>query len=219
MNDDATNERLRRAFQGPGETFRGECSEDDLDRIWKAVAGELPVEERRRVVERVAEDPAWAEAWRVAQEMRRASGGAAAATPPKRRPLSRPAPWLAAAAVLVLAVGAALVVRFLPSDGDTVRNGGTYAVEPATESEQTLPRQAFVLRWNEGPAGTRYQVRVTTDTLQPVLTATDLMTAEVTVPAERFADLPAGTRILWQVAAALPSGETVESQTFVVRVR
>lgn len=219
MNDDPINDPLRRAFQGLAETAGGECSEDDLDRIWKAVAGELPVDERRRVVERVGQDPAWAEAWRLAQELWRASESAPAAAVPKRPSLSWPGPWLAAAAALVLAVGAGLVVRFLPPGGDTLRNGAAYVVEPAVSGEPTLPRDAFVLRWNEAPAGTRYQVRVTTDALEMVFTAADLTVPEVTVPAERLSGMPADTRILWQVAATLPSGETVESRTFVVRVR
>jgi hypothetical protein len=218
VTDHPENERLRRAFQATPGPPASECSADDLERIWRAVSGELPVEERRRVVERVARDPAFAEAWRVAQELWRASGGSVQEVPPRRLSGWSPA-WIAAAAVVVLAAGAALVVRDGSPEGDTFRGGNGYVVQPAVAGEPTMPRDAFVLRWTAGPEGTRYEVRVTTEELQPLFTATAVTTAEVSVPGERLAPLPAGSRVLWQVAATLPSGEIVSSQTFAARVR
>ncbi len=53
---------LRAAFQALAESSTGECSREDLDRIWLAVGGELPAAERRDIVERLASEPAWAEA-------------------------------------------------------------------------------------------------------------------------------------------------------------
>jgi hypothetical protein len=218
VTDHPDNERLRRAFQAMPEPPGSECTADDLERIWKAVSGELPVEERRRVVERVARDPVFAEAWRVAQELWRASGGSVQDVPPRRLSNWSPA-WIAAAAVVVLAAGAALVVRDRSPEGDTFRGGNGYVVQPTVAGEPTIPRDAFVLRWTAGPEGTRYEVRVTTEEVQVVFTAADVTTPQVTVPAERLAQLPAGSRVLWQVEATLPSGDSVSSQTFAARVR
>jgi hypothetical protein len=217
VSDQQGDARLRAAFQGTAGTPDRECTAEDLEKIWKAVSGELPADERREVVEQVARDPAAAEAWRVAQELWRASGAATQAPASRRFSAWSPA-WVAAAAALVLTVGAALVVRIVSPDGDTLRDGGAYVVEPAVAGEPALPRDAFVLRWTAGPQGTRYHVRVTTEALEVLFTAADVPEAQVTVPAERLAGLPAGTRVLWQVEAALPSGESVSSQTFVVRV-
>ena len=99
-----SDERIAEAFRALGETHGAEVPEDLRERIWLAVSGALPPEERRELVERTATDPACAEAWRIANEMWRASqasaaGGAVAAPGLAARFASR---WLAAAAVLLL---------------------------------------------------------------------------------------------------------------------
>ena len=60
---------------------------------------------------------------------------------------------------------------------------------------------------------------MTTDDLRVLTTATDLTAPELTVPPERLSELAPGARVLWQVVVALPGGETVSSETFVVRVQ
>jgi hypothetical protein len=216
VSDHSGDERLRRAFQATAGRSDTECTPDDLDRIWRAVCGDLPAAERRQLVERLARDPACAEAWRVATELWEASG---AARQEDASPRSRmwSAPWLAAAAVLVLAVGAALVVRLAPP-GDEFRDASGYVIESQVPADTTLPRDAFTLRWTRGPEGSRYAVRVTTEDLRLLVTASDLTTAELNVPADRFASLPDGSRVFWQVDATLPGGDTVPSPTFVARV-
>lgn len=206
---------LRRAFQGLADTSPGECSPEDLERIWLAVRGELPVDERHQLVERVATDPAFAEAWRVAHELRQPLPGAAVQ---QRRMAWQPAPWLAAAAVLVLAVTVVMVSR-LDDQGDaTFREAGTYAIEPLVPPDAALPRSAFQLRWNPGPRGSRYQVRVTTEDLRLLVTAADLTRPEVTIDPAQLADLPRGSNVLWQVEVTLPDGERASSPTFVTRI-
>ena len=69
MRDDA----LRDAFRSLADGVGGECSAGDLERVWLAVSGELAAPERRALVERMATEPALAEAWRVAQELWRVS--------------------------------------------------------------------------------------------------------------------------------------------------
>jgi hypothetical protein len=217
MSDRPADEKLRQAFQALGGTSASECSDEELDRIWRAVSGELPAAERRELVARMATDPAFAEAWRVAEELWRASreevqAGAEGGV----RPWTRS--WFAAAAVLLLAVGAGLVVRFASMAGDEFRDPGRYVVESLVTPDATLSRDAFRLRWTPGPQGSRYDVRVTTEDLRPLATVTDLTTPELVVEGDRLSTVASGARILWQVEVALPEGERVSSQTFVARV-
>jgi hypothetical protein len=211
-----TDDRLRAAFRSLSAEGRTDCSREELERVWRAVSGELPAAERHDIVDRMAAEPAVAEAWRIAHELRAAQqeplGGAES---PARS--WRPA-WIGLAALLVLSVGAGLLqLRQAPTD--TFRDSGRYVVEPLVVSDATLPRDRFVLRWKAGPDGSRYQVRVTTDDLRVLTTAADLSTPELTVPPERLSELAAGSRVLWQVVVALPGGESVSSETFVVRVQ
>ena len=60
---------------------------------------------------------------------------------------------------------------------------------------------------------------MTTDDLRVLTTAAELTAPELTVPPERLSELASGARVLWQVVVALPGGETVSSETFVVRVQ
>jgi hypothetical protein len=212
------DESLRAAFRALGDTARETCSEEDLERIWRAVAGELPAAERRVLVDRMATDPACAEAWRVAEELRRASQGESiSSATPLVRSWSRS--WLATAAVLVLGVAIGLVSWLNRPQGDEFRNLPGYVVDSLVPSEAPLAREAFRLRWTPGPQGARYQVRVTTDDLRVLATADDLTVPELLVERERLTSLSPGARVLWQVDVVLPNGERVSSQTFVVRVQ
>ena len=218
MSEQAGDEMLRQAFQALGARSGGECSDEDRDRVWRAVSGDMPADERRTLVERLATDPGLAEAWRVADELWSASQGAAARVADTPARLWRPT-WLAAAALLVLAVGAGVVIQDTAPAEDEFRSGGGYVVESLVPFEATLPRENVRLRWSPGPEGSRYAVRVTTEDLRVLDTATDLTVPELVVAPERFAAIPPGTRVLWQVDAALPGGGTVSSRTFVARVQ
>ena len=214
----AADDRLRDAFQALGETTHNELSPDDVDRIWRAVSGDLPAAERRDLVEKMVTDPALAEAWRSAQELWRSAADA---------PLAAPAPhtwrmsasWLAAAAMLIVGVTIAVVWQRSPSRDDTFRQGGSYVIESVVQPETTLSRDAFRLLWTPGPKDTRYQVTVTTEDLQVLATVLDLTMPELTLDSRRLSGVAPGARVLWQVMATLPGGERVASQTFVVRVR
>jgi hypothetical protein len=208
-------EDLRRAFQALADSS-GECSREDLDRIWLAVSGELPAGQRRELVERLATDPACAEAWRVAHELRR---NLPTALVQERRPAWRSAPWLAAAAVLLLAASVVFVSRRDHSGDTTFRDPGRPAIASLVPTDRALPKAAFQLRWSPGPQDSRYQVRVTTEDLRLLTTVGDLTRPEVVIDAASLSDVPEGSRILWQVEVTLPSGERVVSPTFVVRVR
>ena len=216
----AADESLGEAFRALGDTFGGTCSEEDLERIWRAVAGELPASERRELVDRMVTDPACAEAWRVADELWRASQGEVTTGAADRHLRSWTPSWLAAAALLILGVSVGLVSWLnRPQLEDEFRNPGGYVVRSLVPSETLLSREAFRLQWTPAPQGSRYQVRVTTEDLRVLATVEDLTVAELVVERERLTDLSPGARVLWQVDVSVPSGERVSSETFVARVQ
>jgi hypothetical protein len=206
---------LREAYQAAVSRSSGDCAAEDVDRIWQAVAGELDVEARRDLIDRMAIDPALAQAWRVAVELDRARGGVATSGRQTTRWLPQAFMGLAAAAIIAVGIRVFLVDR---APADTFRAGAGTVVESLIASDAALPADAFVLRWKPGPAGTRYALRVTTEDLRVLANATDLTASEFTVPRESLAAVPPGSRVLWQVVMS-SGGETISSQTFVVRVQ
>ena len=209
--------RLQAAFRTLSESPVPEVSEEVLERIWLAVSGELPPDERRELVDRMASDPACAEAWRVAHELWLCSQGFA-------EPASSPVPitrwWsprLAVAAALLLATTAAVVVMLDRTPVDEFRASPGYVVQSLVPVDAPLPRAAFRLRWTPGPQGSRYQVRVTTDDLR-LLAAAAPAGAELLVEPDALLSLPDGATVLWQVDVSLPTGERVTSPTFAVRI-
>ena len=217
-NRHAQDEELRKAFQSLGDTSREELSSADLDQVWRAVSEDLPAVERRALVERMATDPALAEAWRVAQELyREAPRPIRAATSARLRILS----WMpAAAAVLLVAIGVGVIVQLSrPTVPDTFRDSQTYVVESLVPSDTTLARNAFRLRWTPGPEGSRYHVRVTTEDLKVLTTVSDLTAPELEVSGDLLSAVAPGSLVFWQVDVMLPEGRTVSSPTFAVRVQ
>jgi hypothetical protein len=212
-----TDERLRDAFRALASTSSTRCSDEDLDRVWRAVAGDLPLNERHELIERLASDPACAEAWRVALELQQPEGERQPALVSIRSRMWNPA-WIGLAAALVLAVGVGLFqVQRAPES--TFRNDAAYVIESRLSSDASLPRDAFVLRWSAGPEGSRYKVRVTTEDLRVITTENDVRAPEFRVAPDALSAVAPGSRIFWQVTASLPSGEAVSSQTFVVRTQ
>lgn len=217
----ASDERLAGAFRALSDTSEtGDLPDDLRERIWLAVSGALPPEERREIVERTVTDPACAEAWRAANELwlaSQSSAGRGTALP--SRTATRWAPrWLAAAAVLVLGAAVAVVSLLDRERGDEFRASSELAVESLLPADMPLPRDAFRLRWTPGTAGSRYEVRVTTDDLQVLATGADLTTPEFAVERALLEELPAGARVLWQVDVTLPDGGRITSPTFAATV-
>jgi hypothetical protein len=216
----AADEKLREAFRALAETSEGDCSEEDLDRIARALAGELPASERRDLIDRLTTDPALAEAWRIAAELRGATATAESAPPRGRRFAVGPRAWLAAAAVLfVVASGVVVIQRWQREGNDTFRASNQYVVESFVAEDASLPRDAFRLRWTPGPPQSRYQVRVTTEDLRVLTVAADLPAAELVVDRDLLSQVAPGARVLWQVDVTLPGGGRVSSQTFTTRVQ
>jgi hypothetical protein len=202
---------LRRAFQDLVEDSAAEGV--DLERVWRAVSGEAPPEERRAVVLKMAEDPSWALAWRLGHELVEAAHESA--RPKVLRPRwGAPLRYGALAAALG---GAAAIGLYMRPDPPGYRESEGPRIESLVPDDSVLPRTRFVLRWRP-LAGARYALRVTSEDLVRAHTAPGLEEAHHQVPEGFLADLPAGSRVLWQVDARLPDGSVVSSETFAVRL-
>jgi len=216
------DQRLAEAFRAIEDAAEPAVSERDRERIWLAVAGELPAEERRALVEQAARSAAYAEAWRVAHEMWRAAQGEVGAT---TDPTASPRAWrwtaqsLAAAAVLIVGTTIGLVSLRDQHAVEQFRSSPGYVVQSRVPDDGALPREAFRLQWAPGPDGSRYRIRVTAEDLAVLAFAADLDAPEFLVAAPLLAHLPAGATVLWQVDAYLPDGDRVTSRTFVTHVR
>lgn len=209
--DDAAD--LRLAFQRLADAAPVEGV--DAERIWRAVSGVAGAEERREVVDRVAQDPSWALAWRAAHELWTASREAARPRGIASR-WSSGLRWGALAAGLVLTAGLGLWIGRAPTP-PVHREAATPHVESLLAEGLAVPRAAAVLRW-KGPPGTTYDLRITSEDLLHVHTATGLKEGEYRLPAELLESLPPAAKVLWQVEAHLPDGRTARSETFVMKL-
>jgi hypothetical protein len=206
-----SDEELRAAFQALGDDAPVEGVDTEL--VWRAVSGELPPEQRREVVERVARDPSWAMAWRMAHEVRH---GLETPRPGRLLAWSAGVRYGALAAALVATIGAGLWLR-TPTPPPAYRDGAAARIESRLPEDKALPRQDFVLRW-AGPAGATYTLRITSEDLLRAYTATELKHAEYRVPPEFLIAFPAGAKLLWRVEGRMPDGTVVAGATFVARL-
>ncbi|RKG63665.1 hypothetical protein D7V80_29735 [Corallococcus sp. CA054B] len=236
--DAAGVERLRTALRE--DDAAGEPVDADL--VWRAVRQELPVEERRAVIERVAADPAWAQAWRLAKALSQAAAeaerGAPAVVaevpatgveaPAKVVSLTARRFWqgrqamAAMAATVVVLVGAVVVLRQQQQaqvDPTRIRGGAAEAITSSVPEATALPRERFVLRWSGVPQAVSWSVQVSSEDLKVFHRAERLGAREYTVPVDVLAELPSGARVLWQVEARLPDGSVQRGSTFVNRLR
>lgn len=190
--------------------------------LWDAAHGELDPAETRAVVDHVAVCPACAEAWRLARHLD-ATAGADAVPAVLERP-ARPAAsrrpwWLAAvAAVLVATVGIGLRDVWMPAGPSTFRGGDGATVHPRIADGAALPHDDFELAWEPVADAVEYDLRLTTDALEPVALRRGLEDPSYRVPPERLADLPDGALLFWQVEVVLAGGEREVSPTFEVRL-
>jgi hypothetical protein len=216
---DEADERLRAAFRAREPRAGERVEHPSGDDLWAAVRGELGAERRRAIVDHTAACAACAEAWRLAVEM--APEGIPAVVPRVAR--ARPAfHWLAplaAAAAVAVAVGAGLWQWRAPGSVPAYRGGGAGEVQSLVGDGEALPRDDFRLRWSAGPEGSRYDLRVTTESLEVVADAAGLAETSYVVPPSALSAVPSGGRVLWRVEVAPPDGGRTASRTFVTRVR
>ena len=217
------DERLADAFRAIEDSSEAAVPDSDRDRIWLAVSGVLPAEERRALVERMATSPAYAEAWRVAHEMWQASQGTAAETARHSRPRrTRDAGrrrGCAAAAVLLVGTTIGLVSLREQQSGDQFRSSPGMSCSRACQT----PARCHVTRSGcNGQPGRRAHAtgsvsRRTISWCSPLPPISPSRSSLVAAPL--LSALPAGATVLWQVDAYLPDGERVTSRTFVTHVR
>jgi hypothetical protein len=188
------------------------------ERIWAAVRLELPPDERLAILDHTVECPACAESWRLAAEMQRdeprGEDTGAGAAPSRRHVIFR---RVAAIAALVVIGFGALWVSRRPASEPVSREPSS--VTTASQTAESQPRDDFWLRWTAGPAGSTYDVLVTTSDLTPIAEAHSLTAPEYRVPAERLGPVTPGASVLWRVVVHAPDGSSRASATFESRVR
>ncbi len=227
-----SDDRLREEFASAQNIAADAKFCPDTSLIWDSAAETLTGEGNESLLRHTSTCGACAASWRLAREL--LSEDLPQALPEEtpdmpddassrfaegRRSRARSRPWwlgLAAAAMLVLAVSFFAIQQFETVDpGEpqyrTTPGGGLAAeIDPAAP----LPRDEVVLRWSGAPAGTTYDVRVTTDRLAPLHRSFGIEQAEHRVPQDALADLPPGAVILWTVTAHLPDGRRWTSVSF-----
>ena len=215
--EEAQTVELRRALAAVAETAVPGDDCPAAERIWWAVAGELPPEELRTVVDHTARCAVCAEAWRLAVELNRQEEEALETRPDDGFWRS----WLQVAALVVVLAGAGLVLRTVETPSPSpVRSGDDVGISALTPQDRPLPRNDLALQWTAPRPGLRYDVEltwITADGSKVVFRRQDLARTEVRVPPEALSGVPSEAVLLWEVRA-FDDGEPVDHKTFRARL-
>jgi len=210
VTDDGLREALARRSERAVPTAA--CPEPGV--LWDLAAGDLDAAPAGTVATHAVGCAACREALRLAREAGAIAG--AVGTAPVVAPRSR-ATWLAAAAILLVAVSAVLYVRRMERpappefrDEETVRIEALGPIGPVPGGAET------VLRWTP-VEGARYDLTLAREDLEVLSAVRGIAAAEYTVPGEILRRVPPGGRLLWQVEAILVDGRKIRSGTFSVR--
>jgi hypothetical protein len=216
---DAGRESLREAFQSDAEILNDGERCPPTERIWRSAEGELDRPQNESLLRHLGECGACAASWRLARDLSESSGKKRAPVAAGRGSRFGDLPMLAMAAALVLAVALGSQL-FGPrrTEAPAFRNQQAEWLTPVGEDGGSLPRGQFLLRWAEGPEGSTYDIRVTTEDLDLLATGRRLEQAEYQVPADALEDLPGGAAVYWQVTAHLPGGRSIDSDSFLTRI-
>jgi hypothetical protein len=189
-----------------------------------AATGEAPEPVVHAIVGHSAGCRACAEDWRLARGIEHVTAGESAGLEDAARVVKhgvfhRSRAALAIAASVLLAVAGAVYVAQRANDpGDSgYRTPPTESIRSLLPEADVQPRDRCQLRWSAAPGGSRYDVIVTTERLDPVLESRDLETAELVVPSSELGLAPGGGDLLWRVEATLPDGSRMVSPTFRAR--
>ena len=191
------------------------------DDIWRAVHSEGSTDDRLKVIDHVGDCASCAEAWQLAMALEK-DRAVPAMQPVASRPwFQRSEVWGRVAAAIVIVVAGTWLIREWrePRVTPGVRDQAANAIRSLLPENASLPRQDFVLRWSNGSPGTRYDLVVTTTTLDVIVEARGLERTEYRVAPERLASLASGSRVYWRVVASMPDGSTRSSATHAVTVQ
>lgn len=202
----------------PAATSRDDCP--GSDQFAQALRRELPVAERKRLLDHIAGCAACTLAWRMAREFEAEFGAAH-----NRTSAGWSRTWLALAATLA---GVALLLTVWRSSGgiapphDLTEQERTAAHDVQVESlvpgqiERAALENGFEFRWRIVPEqpGARYQFTLSTRALTVLQSATDLKTPTQRAPAALFNRLEPPTVVLWRVDVLLPDGRLIAGPTF-----
>jgi hypothetical protein len=209
------DDELRAAFIADADMQSEGASCPPAERILESVRGELSAQDDEKVLLHVGECGACAAGWRLARELAEEKipvGRDHRARGPTILVWGR---WVAAAAVLVVAVGLGLqYMRPEVEEAPVYRAQESAWVLMEGEDGEALPRESFVLRWSDGPQGSTYDIRVMTEDLEMVAEARRLESSRFQVPPEALEALPEGALLYWQVTAHLPDGRAIDSDSF-----
>ena len=214
-------ERLRTAFQSIDKNSSDPKACPDSVEIWDAQKGVLNPEKTHAIINHTAACAECSEAWRIAVEM------TAPQTAMNRKKSSakivrlfwvRPAAAIAVAAVLILVLGVQFRSRTESAAPDIPFRDSTAELNIRSNLPMSgaLPRDRFVLSWthNYGDDVT-FDIQVQTEDLNSVTQAMRLTEPKFVVPESALADLPPGTRLLWQVVVRVEDEKVKWSPTFV----
>lgn len=191
------------------------------EQLYEAASGDLDQQQRLHVIDHVTQCAECSEAWRLAMELGVRPEGIEQPTSSQPAQVSRDEPpertrtWkLGIAASLVLSFGLAAYVTL--RDASPGYRSGNDSTAPVSQVAERLPRDRFLLKWSDGPSGSTYAVRLSTENLALLFTQQDLVRPELLVPAAALERTQPGERLLWQVEARLPDGRRISSETFIV---
>lgn len=216
---------LRAAFNHvpEGAAARADCPPPD--RLWQAVAGELPATELKEVVLHLGECPVCTESWQLAELLEKDSEDESIAppgtpTPSFRRRLGVGA--LAAALAAVVGVGLLLDDGPAPPPPETFRGPETPAIQPVElVSVDSLTRDDFHLSW-KGPEGDEIRYRLLimpVGSMDAVVDVRDLALREYRVAPDLLQALPPDTKLSVLIEAGHPRRGRLQSASFYVTVR
>jgi hypothetical protein len=213
------NDGLRDAFIADAELQAEGANCPPAERILESVCGELSAKDDEGVLFHIGECGACAAAWRLARELAEDKIPVGILHRTRGPTILAWGRWIAAAAVLIVAVG--LGVQFM---GPNVEEEPVYRAQESAwllqegKDGAALPRESFILRWTDGPEGSTYDIRVMTEELDLVAEARMLGLSEFHLPPAALAQLPGRARIFWQVTAHLPDGRRIDSDSFLALI-
>ncbi|MEM7156104.1 MAG: hypothetical protein AAF799_24840 [Myxococcota bacterium] len=224
----AADEALARAFaERPP---RSNHDEIDAEALWSAVHGDAEPAAVARLAERMADDSALAEDWRLAAafaEEAFAEQDSARTKSPlqgvERGP--RPAAIVRLVPVVALLAAAVLLVLAWPrggiepysDDAGTLR--GAEAGISAIRGDGDVTRADPTLEWTEVTDAVRYELFVRTPQLEVVVESLALEEPRYSIAAETVVSIPHDARLLWRVEAVRSDGRRIVSETFIATIR